>query len=283
VGVVNISCRICGSEAVPQLWKGSVCTSCSSISVTDLPSSEELERYYLKFNQEYHGGGRAKGAKARQLRYAYAYLEPILSLGGGKRLLDIGSSTNPFPNIASASGYDVTVLDYLKPADIDRKVRFVKGSIEDNKAIHEIGVVNFDIVTAFQVIEHCRNPRLMVEHMVRLCRDSGYIIIATPLVNSFSERNALGKTAWFFPPEHIHLITIDGMTKMFDALDCRLVSAYRYELNPLRWVLRYGLAYFEGCRGLLVKNLLPKKWAYARDHKTSKVQELIYYIFQKNN
>jgi SAM-dependent methyltransferase len=278
---MTISCRICGSETAGHPWGGSKCTCCGSVSVTDLPGSEELEQYYLKFNQDYHGGGRAKGATARQLRYAYAYLKPLLTLKSGKHLLDIGSSTNPFPNVAVEHGYEVTIADYMEPADMDKRVKFVKGIVEDEKILKELGENAFDLVTAFQVIEHCRDPKLMLEHMVRLCTDKGYIVIATPLVNSFSERNALGKSAWFYPPEHIHLISIEGMKRMFTALDCKCVSIRRYELNSLRWLLRYGQAYFEGCRGFLMKKLSPKKWSRARDHRTSKVQELVYYVFQK--
>lgn len=279
---MNQLCRICGAESVPQPWKGSVCIDCGSISVTDLPSAEVLERYYLKFNENYHGGGRPKGAKARQLKYAHTYLRPILALNSGTRLLDIGSSTNPFPNVASANGFDVTVLDYIKPDGLDNRVKFIKGSIEDAHLVRSIKPGNFDVVTAFQVIEHCRNPRLMVEHIVALCREGGFIIIATPLVHSFSERHALGKSAWFYPPEHIHLISIDGMKRLFQAMDCKLVSAFRYELNLLRWILRYSLAYYEGLRGLAVKIVMPTWWSHARAFKTSKVQELIYYIFKKH-
>jgi 2-polyprenyl-3-methyl-5-hydroxy-6-metoxy-1,4-benzoquinol methylase len=278
---MNINCRICGSETIGQRWGGSVCISCGSVSVTDLPSSDELEHYYLKFNQDYHGGGRAGGAQARQRRYAQAYLKPILGLNSGKRLLDIGSSTNPFPNIAVAYGYDVTVIDYIKPADLDSRVRFIQGSVEDANVLKELGDLGFDLVTAFAVIEHCRNPKLMAEYMVKLCSEKGYIIIATPLVNSFSERNALGKSTWFYPPEHIHLLSTEGMTRMFHALNCMLISARRYELNSLRWFLRYGLAYVEGLKGFIVKKLLPRQWVQVRDCRTSKVQELIYYVFEK--
>lgn len=255
--------------------------ACGSISVTNLPSSDELERYYLEFNQGYHGGGRLKGARSRQVRYGYAYLKPLLALQSGVRLLDIGSSTNPFPNIALAHGYDVTVLDYIPPCDLDTRARFVKGVIEDDSILKELGENSFDVVTAFQVIEHCRSPRRMLEHMVRLCSDKGYVILATPLANSFSERNALGKSAWFYPPEHIHLLSVKGMTRILGTLNCKLVSVRRYELNWLRWLLRYGLAYLEGCGGLLMKRFSPKKWAQARNQRTSKVQELVYYVFKK--
>lgn len=279
---MNIHCRICDGEAVNQRWGGSVCTLCGSISITDLPGSEELERYYLKFNQDYHGGGRAKGAKARQLRYAYAYLKPLLALNSGKRLLDIGSSTNPFPNITVVHGFDVTVIDYLKPVDIDSRVRFVMGNVEDENVFEALGEHAFDLVTAFQVIEHSRNPKLMAEQMVRFCDDNGYIVVATPLVNSFSERNALGKTPWFNPPEHIHMLSREGTIRLFESLGCELVSACRYELNPFRWLLRYGQAYLEGLSGLIVKTVAFAYWQEARAHKTSHVQEYIYFIFRNS-
>jgi 2-polyprenyl-3-methyl-5-hydroxy-6-metoxy-1,4-benzoquinol methylase len=175
------------------------------------------------------------------------------------------------------------VIDYVQPQDLDRGIKFIKGSIEDAGVLEALGDKRFDIVTAFQVIEHCRHPKLVVEHLVRLCAENGYIIIATPLVNSFSERNALGKTSWFYPPEHINLISHDGMKRMFASYDCTLVTARRYELNILRWIARYGLAYYEGFRGLIVKKLCRKVWTSARGHKTSKVQELVFYVFQRKN
>lgn len=259
-----------------------MCTTCGSISVTDLPGSDFLDDYYKKFNVDYHGGGRARGAKVRQARYAQVYLKLLPKLKSGKKLLDIGSSTNPFPKIAVEHGYDVTILDYTKPEDIDARIGFVKGNIDDQKVLEKLGENNFDLVTAFQVIEHCRDPMLMVQHITRLCVHKGYVIIATPLVGSFSERNALGRTPWFYPPEHIHLLSIEGMTKIFASFGHTRIKARRYELNLARWFLRYCLAYFEGIRGFVVKKLLPKYWARARNCRTSKVKELIYYVFEIN-
>ncbi len=279
---MKIPCRICGSETAEQPWGGSICIDCGSISVTNLPSNEELERYYLNFNENYHGGGRVKGAKDRQIRYAYAYLKPLLSLNGGKRLLDIGSSTNPFPNIGVEHGYDMTILDYTKPEKIDSRVRFVQGRIDDSRIFEKLGKQRFDIVSAFQVIEHCSDPFLMAENMSRLCVNEGYVVLATPLVGSFSERYAPGKTPWFYPPEHIHLLSTKGTISLFRSVGCEIVSAKRYELNFFRWTLRYGLAYYEGFRGALLKAISHSSWVHSRTHKTSKVQEYIYYIFKKS-
>jgi hypothetical protein len=79
-----------------------------------MPTDDELKDYYLSFNDDYHGGCRTKGAKKRQIHYAEKYLEIGDRFSNGKKLIDIGSSNNPFPNIASQNGYKVTVVDYVK-------------------------------------------------------------------------------------------------------------------------------------------------------------------------
>lgn len=276
-----IKCRICENSAVLTIWGGSVCSTCGSISVTELPTREDLNLYYKMYNIDYHGGGRKENAGDRQDRYARFYIKPLIKAKVGGKLLDIGSSTNPFPNLAVQNGYQVTVVDYLKPACLDDSIRFIQGSINDDQVIRELSEEKFDFVTAFAVIEHCTDPVEMLTNMVELCKDNGLIIITTPLVNSFSEKYALGKTPWFYPPEHIHLLSIIGMKNVLNKLNCQLVSFSKYELNWFRWILRYGFAYYEGCKGYFMRKVFNRYWIEARNTKTSQVQEMAIYIIQK--
>jgi len=115
-------CRICNSPTKLVPLGGASCERCGSICAVTLPSTETLNSYYEKFYVNYHGGGRENKADNRQKRYAKKYLDIVNQYSTGKDIIDIGSSTNPFPNYALNQGYNVTVLDYLKPKNLSSNI-----------------------------------------------------------------------------------------------------------------------------------------------------------------
>ncbi len=273
-------CRICNGSIDLYPQNGARCKQCGSICAVTLPSTEELSRYYEKFNLNYHGGGREDNADNRQKRYAKKYLEVVNQYSTGKKLIDIGSSTNPFPNYALNQGYNVTVLDYLKPKDLSSNIEFIAGAI-DNEEFCSINS-QYHTVTLFAVIEHCRYPHSAVRNLSRLCESGGHIILTTPEIGRFADQYALGRTGWFFPPEHLHIISESGMKKLFAEFDCTLVKSVRFELNLIRWLARYGIGLMEGTAGYLVKQFNPTFWSKAQKNRVSANQGITLYIFRKN-
>jgi len=89
------------------------------------PTDEELALYYKNFNEGYFGGGRSLGSSERQLQYANKFLKLVERFSNKKTLIDIGSSTSPFPNIAYSKYYSVTVVDFIKPQNLNPNITFI--------------------------------------------------------------------------------------------------------------------------------------------------------------
>jgi len=277
-------CRICNNLKVDVMpWGGTICRVCKSISITNLPTLHELSIFYQKFNKVYYGGGRKSNAKKRQDRYACAYIKVIHKFRQFGTLIDIGSSTNPFPNYIAKKGFDVTVADLNKPERLDPGIRFINASLNDELEIINRAENEFDIVTNFAVIEHCRDPRIAVKAMSRLCSSNGIIVLTTPDIGSFTDQNFLGRSKWFNPPEHLHLISRKGLERLFNEANFNLIYTCKFELNLIRWLARYGLIMLEGIVGAIVKKLNPKYWKHARSHRIAKGQGIALYVFRKQS
>ena len=88
----NIACSICLGETEEIYFNCVLCEKCGSISVKELPSLGELKKYYEKFNEEFLGGGRKRGAKLRQMNHANSFLRRVAKMKKNGRLIDVGSS-----------------------------------------------------------------------------------------------------------------------------------------------------------------------------------------------
>lgn len=272
-------CRLCGFELIPKQWGGGECSMCKSVSVTVVPTNEELAKYYRTFNEAYKGGGSSEGRNLR--RYACRYLNIIQKYIKSGMLIDIGSSTNPFPSHASAEGFDVTALDYIKPVEISQQVRFIQGSIDDEDIALRFENT-FDVVTAWAVIEHLPRPQVSAKIMANICRPGGMLFLSTPEMGTILTNYSVGRSGWFYPPEHLNLISPVAISKIFEPYGCTLVKWGRLELTPARFFARYGIGLIETAIGILIKTVLPKKWQSLRDTHTHKFTGITYFVLRKN-
>ena len=272
-------CRLCGFELIPKHWGGGECSNCNSVSVTEVPTNEELADYYYKFNKSYKGGGSSEGKNLR--RYSNRYLKLVKKYINAGSLIDIGSSTNPFPSDAANEGFEVTALDYVKPMDISQHVKFVQGSVDDEGIASQFNNA-FDVVTAWAVIEHLPRPRVSAKIIANICRSGGYIFLSTPEIGTNLTNHSVGRSSWFFPPEHLNLISPSAISIIFESHGCTLETWGRLELTPTRFIARYGIGLVETVAGILIKKVMPKKWLSSRDSKTHKFTGITYFVLRKN-
>lgn len=270
-------CICCNIILVKYINIGNFCPKCHSVFATNIPTDEELAEYYKFFNEDYHGGGRTLGSKKRQLQYAEKYLKVVDQFSNGKLLIDIGSSNNPFPNIAHSQGYKVTVVDYVKPQKLSPEICFIESNIENLITIDK----NFEIVTAFAIIEHTKDPLFAINNLRNLCMVNGIIVIYIPEIGRFPDNYSLGTTNWFCPPEHLNLLSKKALIKLMGN-NCKLKYYKRFELNILRYLIRYGIGILEGSIGYIVKLVFGERiWFHIRQKRKSKYQGMSMFVFKK--
>ena len=204
-------CIFCRGHVSLHPW-GAECMQCGSIQALTRPSAEDLAKFYAGFLETYHGGGRSRGAQRRQGQWAEAYLRAVKRYSSGRTLLDVGPANNPFPLLASDSGFTVSVLDFRKPANLPDPIEFIPGSLND---VNLPTTKQFDIVTAWAVLEHCLQPLHAAQMLVEFCKPGGFIAITTPRVESLCSKYGAGRSPWLYPPEHLQVPTSRAVIDVF--------------------------------------------------------------------
>jgi len=196
-------------------------------------------------------------------------------------VLDVGASTSPFPNLARAHGYRVTVMDIVRPKTLENNIGFIGGLIDQEERMDLRN--NFDAVTAWAVIEHCRYPLVAAKNLVSMCKPRGFIILTTPAVGKFGDKYALGYSPWYIPPEHLTLISPKGMEKIFNPLGAKIIEFGTFEITRVRKMLRRMIGIGEGLPGLVIKKIAPDVWRRVQCRRASKIREIHYFIIQKES
>ncbi|MGB9934618.1 methyltransferase domain-containing protein [Thermodesulfovibrio yellowstonii] len=136
-------------------------------------------------------------------------LLPILSQVSKGKLLDIGCSTGFFMLIAKKIGFEVYGMEASEKAvniATDKfKLNVVKAMSFDE--LPEEYKLSYDVITAFEVLEHVHAPSEFLEDIYSLLADRGILILSCPPFYKF-ENTAKGyrKYKWWYndyPPHHV--------------------------------------------------------------------------------
>lgn len=114
----------------------------------------------------------------------FTWLYPYLK--HGMRVLNIGSGTKRMleKDLLRRFTLDMTSLDLYPVTEHLPGVRHVVQSAETPFALNEL----FDIVLAFEVLEHVDRTDVLIENAVRHVQDDGYIMVSIPNLSSLWSR-----------------------------------------------------------------------------------------------
>ena len=170
---------------------------------------------------------------------------------GSRSLLDVGCGDGRFLAVAQTAGYDVHGLDIdaraVQLANAARGLKDVRtGSwemIEDTA-----GWDSFDVVTAFDVIEHLSSPAVLVSTVFRLLKPDGILFVTVPRLDRYPR---LFDPEVDVPPHHLTLWTTRALTALLGGAgfeDIRIVEKQlmaedlrqhaTWRLRRLLWNLR---------------------------------------------
>ncbi|MBI5944627.1 MAG: class I SAM-dependent methyltransferase [Chloroflexi bacterium] len=165
----------------------------------------------------------------------------------------------------------------------------------DFQAIEGLPSDAFDVVTAFDVVEHITDPAGFLKQAVRVVRPGGLIIISTGNALSLPLR-LLGSRHYFVVnAEHVSFISPQWCKRLAGEIGVTLIAERRFshaifnniylriKQIALNIMYRFFLPFFVGLRrqGLSDKNvnlhpelaLLPPNWMTAKDHFIVKFQK----------
>jgi len=142
-----------------------------------------------------------------------------------KTLLDFGCGKGQFMHRALKYGWRVQGVETgKKRADFGKKIYGLNISTSE----YETGLVNggpFNVITLFHVLEHLRNPTILLNELVRNnLTPQGYVVIEVPLFESLQSKIAGKWWVHLDPPLHISHFTKGALVKLLDDLGLKPVK-----------------------------------------------------------
>jgi SAM-dependent methyltransferase len=129
------------------------------------------------------------------------------------RLLDVGCGAGGLLEAAQKQGWLAQGLDVSSHAA--KHVRELGFEVfEGELQAAKFPSAYFDVVTAAELLEHVFDPRALVREVARILRPGGLFWTTTPHARGLSGRLLGLKWRCIWPPEHLQLFSIRGLTTL---------------------------------------------------------------------
>jgi len=129
------------------------------------------------------------------------------------RLLDIGCGAGNLLAAARKNGWDGQGLDVSTSAV--KHVRDLGFDVYEGELQEAVfPSQHFDVVTAAELLEHLIDPQPLLQEVARILRPGGLFWTTTPHARGLSARMLGLKWRCIWPPEHLQLFSIRGLTKL---------------------------------------------------------------------
>ncbi len=169
------------------------------------------------------------------------FLKDLPAHGG--RLLDVGCGTGEFLAAASAAGYETFGFDFDAEAVKTAQEQFglkniFSGDLWSFAAGENAG--QFDVVTAFEVLEHSPTPGEFAADLAKLVRPGGFLAVSVPN----RERRPRFQYDWDFPPNHLsrwNKECLAGILRRNGFRILRTANGWRQGESFLHQHLQFGL------------------------------------------
>ena len=184
------------------------------------PTAEGDELFYEKFYKSYQVLKRLDNFSLERNEYLQAakFVKP------GDNVLDVGCGNAQFFAHISHSSY--TGLDLYSSAS-GESPRVLNESVE----LHAKSFAgHYDVVTAFQVIEHVAEPLAFARKLGELLKPGGILILSAPLHPS--PQIDIPNYLLNFPPHHLTWWTASAFKALADALAMQAISIAELPYSP---------------------------------------------------
>jgi 2-polyprenyl-3-methyl-5-hydroxy-6-metoxy-1,4-benzoquinol methylase len=208
-------CPLTGHPATPYARKqGALYLRDRQSGVIFLAKRPNVDQMAVFVEAEYESGAYRDYVAARDLKLATARqrLALIAPHVSGTRLLDVGCASGFFLEAALDAGFEPIGIE-LSTVAIGMAAPRVQPLIIHGDVNTLIGRQqrDFDIVSAFDIVEHTQDPRSFVADISRALRPGGLLVISTPDTGHWL-RPLMG-AAWpmLQPDQHTYLFSRGAM------------------------------------------------------------------------
>ena len=161
-----------------------------------------------------------KNRKYRIKRFGLERIKILKKYKKSGKLLDFGCGTGWF--LEGAKNYfDTYGVEY---SDTIREWLFDTFSIKTFKTLKDIKKEKFDIITAFDVIEHVPNPLDLLNNLKKILKKDGIILIYTPNFNSLGFKYLGNYNNLLCPPNHLFYFNKASFDFLCKKINLRIIE-----------------------------------------------------------
>jgi 2-polyprenyl-3-methyl-5-hydroxy-6-metoxy-1,4-benzoquinol methylase len=209
------------------------CNHCGFVFMNPQPSLKELITFYP---DSLHESKRKSRLRFLKELYEKIRLRQVLheAKNHPKNILDIGCSNGFFLELAKSKGLKIYGTEFGK-----NQINYLKKNLTKNIYASErelIGNVKFDIITAFDVIEHLQEPEEFIKNCSKLLKEDGLLVVMTMVLDSWSYKTFKGKVSWL-SDQHLFYFTRGNFKKLLERNGLEVYKTRTYNKSLLHLVL----------------------------------------------
>lgn len=192
------SCFVCNSDNQRPLfskkgWQFVSCNECGFVYVNPRLSEEDVASIYKEsswFVGKRHDSKEGKNYLKGEIAYierAKTDIKGIKRYIQGGTILDIGAGVGHFLSVAKADGwnvYGVEISSFAANICKEKGLNVFIGTFSNAQYKNDM----FDVITAFDVLEHVVEPNLFMEEVFRILKKDGLFVVSVPNVASFAAK-----------------------------------------------------------------------------------------------
>lgn len=190
--------------------------ACGSLFVSPRPTKEALADYYAHseasaYRVQHYARATAQARRVHLLRMNTLWMAQLIDEAGNpsaRSYVDIGTNSPAIFDEVSALGmfdrlYSLDPLPGLEEECSARGVEII------HEPIHDAGVV-----TAFQQLENQFSPLELARTVCDMLAIDGLFFFTTRTCSGFDLQMLWDKTPYIFVPEHLNLLSIEGLSRL---------------------------------------------------------------------
>lgn len=181
---MSLNCSFCQKKdfqlVINTKWPIKKCQNCDLVQVNPLPSKNEIANLYK--GDYYKNFAPYLSQLNSHQKYFYQQIKDIKKFVKVGKLLDLGCALGPLLMEAEKHGFAAEGVDISSYA-----VKFCQkhGLSAKTGTVFSVKKNNYyDVIAAFELIEHEREPLKMLETSFKLLKKNGLIVITTPNYDS---------------------------------------------------------------------------------------------------
>ena len=255
------NCHVCSSENLEdyiqtidyltlEKFKIKKCKNCTSIQLENIP--DDLSKYYHTKYRKYN----SIISKILNLYYkkrVYSWNKMFKNPG---KVLEVGCGNGFMLNHFKSLKWEVLGVERNNETlDINNSNFDIKIITPD---VYSVPLnEKFDLIILFQVLEHISNPNNLLEHLNKLLKEEGKIIIGVPNINSWQFK--FFKNNWFHLDAPRHIINYNyNSLELLAKKNGLIIESENYisfEHDPFGWTQSF-LNILSNKKNLLLKHLM---------------------------